>query len=182
MHRGCVVPHQEIADLPFVPVLKLRPQAVRMQFLDQRDTLVVWQPFDSNTLASGDVERLAARPSMGPDDGVCDVRSLLELLLRQLGPGTVLNALARGVTMDRLQSRQPSLHRFRQGLVCGNGVCEQGILERPSGYVSSLANSSEHRLGLFKYEPSVCQVNPASAKPIFSPFSSLMFEISRISG
>src|SRR5262249_59936222 len=66
MHRGCVVPHQEIADLPFVPVLKLRPQAVRMQFLDQPDTLVVRQPFQSNTLASGDAERLAARPSMGP--------------------------------------------------------------------------------------------------------------------
>src|SRR5215469_18941037 len=44
MHRGCVIPHQEIADLPFMPVLKLRPQAVRMQFLDQRDTLVVRQP------------------------------------------------------------------------------------------------------------------------------------------
>src|SRR6516162_5444047 len=45
---------------------------------------------------------------------------------------------------------------------------------RPSRHGTSLAYSSEHRLGLFKYETSVCQVNPASAKPIFSPFSSLV--------
>ena len=132
MHRGGVIPHQEISDLPFVPVLKLRPQAVRVQLLDQSDALVVRQALDSDALAGGDVERLAARPGVGSDDGVRNVRRLVELLLRQLGPGTVRSALALGVTMDRLQSHQPSLHNFRQRLVCSNGVCEQSISQRAS--------------------------------------------------
>ena len=59
MHRGGVVPHQEVADLPFVPVLEFRLKAVRMQFFDQGGALVVRQTLDPDALASGDVERLA---------------------------------------------------------------------------------------------------------------------------
>ena len=62
MHRGGVVPHQEISDLPFVPVLKLRPYTVRVQLLDQGEALVVRQVLDSDTLAGGDVE--TCDPSM----------------------------------------------------------------------------------------------------------------------
>src|SRR5262249_20255919 len=110
----------------------LRSQAVPVQLLDQGDSLVLRHALDSNTLAGGDVERLAARPGMSSDDGMCNVRSLFELLLRQLGSGTVRNAHARGVTMDCLQPNQLSLHAFRQGLVCSDGVCEQSISERLS--------------------------------------------------
>jgi hypothetical protein len=87
MHRAGIVPHQEISDLPFVPVLKLHPQAVRVQLFDQSNALIVRQALDSNALPGGDVERLAAGPGMRADDGVCNVGGLLDLLVRQLGPG-----------------------------------------------------------------------------------------------
>src|SRR5438128_4702181 len=73
MHRGGVVPHQEISDLPFVAIKKLRPHTMSIELRDQIHRLGVRHALDADALAGGDVERFAAGIRMGADDRMGNV-------------------------------------------------------------------------------------------------------------
>ena len=101
-----VVPHQEIADPPAVPVAELRPRDELAQFLDERQALFVCHAANPDALAFAHVDRLAAGDGMRPDDGVLDVRHVLH----QIGELAAGGIFLRPGAMDRAQAGKLFLH------------------------------------------------------------------------
>src|SRR4051812_5980009 len=121
-----VVPHQEIADAPVVPVAELRSCNEFTKFLDDGQAFLVRHAANADTLAFTHVDGLASGYGMGPDDRMLDVRHVLdrigELAAESvfLGPGAV----------NRAQASELFLHLRRQRVVSSGGTGKYGVTAR----------------------------------------------------
>src|SRR6266436_1084738 len=131
VHRTRVVPHQEIADLPFVPIKKLGAQAVGVELGDQLDRLVLRHALDADALSGGDVKRLPPGVGVGAYDRMGDVGGLVDLRLSELWARAVGHSPARGVAVYRLETSKALLHALGERFVGGDRVGKDGVAERP---------------------------------------------------
>jgi len=79
-----VVPDDEVADPPPVPVLELRPDDLVGEALDERHRLLVRHPLDADALPFAHVEGLRPAHRVGAGDGMDRVRMAGDLLGGQL--------------------------------------------------------------------------------------------------
>src|SRR5206468_3340547 len=117
-----VVPHQHVARAPLMAIHERGLDDVIRQGGDQRLRLVGPYSLDAGAVVAHHVEALAARPRMGPHDGMADWRVTVDFRLRQRqGP------LASAEIEHGSPSLQASLHRSRQGVPSRSGTGELGV-------------------------------------------------------
>src|SRR5437016_7120279 len=121
-----VVPHQEIANAPVVPVAEFRSRDEFTQFLDEGQALLVRHAANADTLTFAHVYSLASGHGMGPNYRMLDVWHILDRICELaagsvfLGPGAV----------DRPQASKLFLHLRRQRVVGSGGTGKYGVTER----------------------------------------------------
>src|SRR2546428_9199383 len=120
-----VVPHQHVARPPLMAIHERGLDDVIRQGGDQRLRLVGPYPLDAGAVVAHHVEARAARPRMGPHDGMANRRVTVDFRLRR-GQGP----LASAEIEHGSPSLQASLHRIRQGVPGRSGTGELGVSQR----------------------------------------------------
>src|SRR5207249_9573934 len=120
-----VVPHQHVARPPLMAIHERGLDDVIRQGGDYRLRLSGPYPLDAGAVVAHHVEALAARPRMGPHDGMANWRVTVDFRLRR-GQGPLASAeIEHGAP-----SLQASLHRIRQGVPGRSGTGELGVSQR----------------------------------------------------
>src|SRR5215813_7688673 len=170
-----VVPHQEIANAPVVPVTEFRSRNDFTKFLDKGQAFLVRHAVNADALAFAHVDGLASGHGMGPNYRMLDVPHVLDRI-GELAAGSVF--LGPGA-VDRAQASELFLHLRRQRVVSSGGTGKYGVTERAPildwNFAGVEQRSARRRLRIGHVRV------PASALPIGLP-SMMMFERTRISG
>jgi hypothetical protein len=123
VQRAAIVPDHDVADLPFVAVLRRRRRHVVGEFGDQRFALGLRQALDAHDVIGIGVQRDAARFLVAPHDRMHGGRAVAVLGIEQV----VAAPAAAAIDVLGLQPLQALLQALRQRFVGLVHRGEQGV-------------------------------------------------------
>ena len=135
MLNSTIVPHQQVANAPSVPVHVLRFGHLRKQEVQQSSALSFRNVKNPCCISFANIDAFAAGDRMGPNDRVHCIPRIFVLSLvvgeaRSDAEFGCLSVVHRIVAVDRAQPVNPTLHLGWKVFIGRPGTCKRRVAKR----------------------------------------------------